>query len=115
MLVTVCLRLYTRFYVKQWLGWDDIFIAVALFFALAMAVVVIMGNMMFNWDRHVWDIDFIHDPSQIRNTLIIAFVAKLVFTFASTFTRLSLVLFYYRLIKNSEFLSTLHQRITMQR
>jgi len=38
---------------------------------------------------------------RIQNANIIAFVAKLMFTMASTFTRLSLLCFYYRLVKDS--------------
>lgn len=37
----------------------------------------------------------------IQSANIIAFVAKLTFTFAATFIRLSLICFYYRLIKDS--------------
>lgn len=37
----------------------------------------------------------------IQSANIIAFIAKLTFTLAATFTRLSLICFYYRLIKDS--------------
>lgn len=48
-------------------------------------------------DRHLWDVA----PWMYQDANIIAFVAKLNFTLASTFTRLSLICFYYRLIKDS--------------
>lgn len=37
----------------------------------------------------------------IQSANIIAFIAKLTFTLAATFIRLSLICFYYRLIKDS--------------
>jgi hypothetical protein len=37
----------------------------------------------------------------VQSANIIAFIAKLTFTLAATFTRLSLICFYYRLIKDS--------------
>ena len=45
----------------------------------------------------------LHIPAgpMIQSANIIAFVAKLTFTLAATFTRLSLICFYYRLIKDS--------------
>jgi hypothetical protein len=45
-------------------------------------------------NRHVWDIPF----TMVEPTSKIAFSAKLVFTCAATFTRLSLHCFYYRLV-----------------
>jgi hypothetical protein len=48
-------------------------------------------------DRHVWDIPF----DQFVPTAKIAMTAKLVFTSAATFTRLSLHCFYYRLIQDT--------------
>lgn len=39
--------------------------------------------------------------NMLQNAAIIAFIAKLTFVLASTFTRLSLLLFYYRLIRDS--------------
>ena len=62
-----------------------------------MTVVVILANEAFGWNRHVWDLS----PSMIPEAGKIAFVAKLMFTLAATFTRLSLLCFYYRLVKDS--------------
>jgi hypothetical protein len=62
-----------------------------------MTVVVILANERYGWNRHEWDIPF----TMVPGANIIAFVAKLMFTFASTFTRISLICFYYRLVKDS--------------
>jgi hypothetical protein len=60
---------------------------------------VILAEQHFYWDRHVWDIP-VH---AIQNANIVGMVAKIVFTLAATFTRLSLCCFYYRLLKESSF------------
>jgi hypothetical protein len=48
-------------------------------------------------NRHVWDIPF----TQYEPTYKIAMTAKVVFTSAATFTRLSLHCFYYRLVTDT--------------
>lgn len=62
-----------------------------------MTTVVILANREYGWNRHVWDIPL----TMIPDANIIAMIAKLMFTLASTFTRLSLICFYYRLVKDS--------------
>jgi len=62
-----------------------------------MTIVVILANQAYGWDLHEWDLP----ASIIPGANKIAFVAKLMFTFAATFTRLSLICFYYRLVKDS--------------
>jgi hypothetical protein len=99
--ITVGLRLYTRLFIKRWFGIDDVFILLALvsrllyrgghsneqqFFTIGLTAVVLLANQAFGWDRHVWDIPF----NLLMTTSKIAMVAKIVFTAAATFTRLSL-------------------------
>lgn len=62
-----------------------------------MTVVVILANQAYGWNRHEWDLT---EPMIIAAGKI-AFVAKLMFTLAATFTRVSLICFYYRLVKDS--------------
>lgn len=62
-----------------------------------MTVVVVLANERFGWDRHIYDIPFDH----IEKANIIALTAKVAFTLAATFTRLSLCMFYYRLVGDS--------------
>ncbi|KAH9838913.1 integral membrane protein [Teratosphaeria destructans] len=97
MLIVVSLRLYCRTRVKKWFGWDGVMIAFALIFAIGLAVIVILAQKVYHWDRHVYDIPL--DDIQASN--IVAMTAKTVFVLAATFTRLSLCLFYYRLVKDS--------------
>ncbi|KAF2721800.1 hypothetical protein K431DRAFT_63989 [Polychaeton citri CBS 116435] len=97
MVLAVGLRFYSRIKVKNWYGVDDGFIAVATVFAVALCVVVIIGNEMFCWDRHTWDVPW----NKIKGAMIIAFVAKIAFTLAATTTRISLLCLYYRLVQDS--------------
>ncbi|KAK1815506.1 hypothetical protein LTR12_010057 [Friedmanniomyces endolithicus] len=98
-LVTVAVvgRLYSRLVVKQWFGVDDSLILLAYLFTIGMTVVVVLANEAYGWNLHEWDLK----PSMIVQANKIAFVAKLMFTLAATFTRLSLICFYYRLVKDS--------------
>ncbi|KAF2031315.1 hypothetical protein EK21DRAFT_63495 [Setomelanomma holmii] len=95
--ITVALRLYTRLVIKRWFGLDDCFILVALLFTIGLTAVVLLANQRYGWDRHVWDIRF----DQFVPTSKIAMTAKVVFTAAATFTRLSLHCFYYRLVADT--------------
>ncbi|KAK4958652.1 hypothetical protein LTR28_005415, partial [Elasticomyces elasticus] len=95
--LAVALRYYARIAIKKWFGSDDVLIGLALLFTLGMTAVVLLANLLYGWDRHVWDIP----PSKIQKANVIAFAAKIMFTMAATFTRLSLLSFYFRLVKDS--------------
>ncbi|KAK3113861.1 hypothetical protein LTR53_008436 [Teratosphaeriaceae sp. CCFEE 6253] len=90
-------RLWSRLVVKQWFGVDDSLILLALLFTVGMTIVVILANEAYGWNRHEWDFT----PEMIVGANKVAFAAKLMFTLAATFTRLSLICFYYRLVKDS--------------
>lgn len=84
-------------------------------FTLGMNVSVILANNVFGWNRHLWDVkvnmsvslgsDDLNATTNIwhryQNASIVAFCAKLLFVEAATFTRISLILFYYRLVRDS--------------
>lgn len=97
-ILAVALRFYCRLSAGALrVGWDDAMIALALFFTIVLTAVVILADKRYGWNRHVYDIS----PGDITDANIIALVAKLLFTLAATFTRLSLCAFYYRLVKDS--------------
>lgn len=62
-----------------------------------MTAVVLLANTRYGWNRHLWDVPV----TVLQNANIIAFVAKIMFTLAATFTRLSLLCFYFRLVKDT--------------
>ncbi|CAI6336000.1 unnamed protein product [Periconia digitata] len=94
---TVFLRLYTRIFIKRWFGIDDFLILLALIFTVALTTVVILANLRLGWDRHIYDIPL----TSLAANLKIAMVAKCLFVSAATFTRLSILTFYYRLVTES--------------
>lgn len=69
----VGIRLYSRAYIRKWVGIDDFLVSVAsvsisailggvadrsqaLFLGITIAIAV--GNAKYGWDRHMWDIPF---------------------------------------------------------
>lgn len=90
------LRLFWRLSKSQG-GIDDIMISIAYLFTVGMTTVVLLAFRSYGWDRHIWDIN----PNIVQSAQIIAFCAKMMFVFASGFTRLSLMFLYYRLVKES--------------
>lgn len=95
--LSIIIRLYSRIYIKHQSGIDDVMIVIAYICTVGITADVILANRKYGWDRHVWDVPV----SMIQSANIVAFVAKLLFTFASTFTRLSLIFLFYRLIKDT--------------
>ncbi|GME64378.1 hypothetical protein GTA08_BOTSDO12914 [Neofusicoccum parvum] len=95
--ITLFLRLYTRIFIKRWFGSDDVFIILAYISTVGLTANVIIANTHFFWNRHVWDVPIASFPEVLK----VAFSAKLIFVFAATFTRQSLLCFYYRLIADS--------------
>jgi hypothetical protein len=70
----------------------------------------LLANKEYGWDRHVYDIPF----TKLAPTSKIAMAAKVIFVCAATFTRLSLLFFYYRLVEDSGkklFLWTVHANV----
>ncbi|KAF2476573.1 uncharacterized protein BDR25DRAFT_375541 [Lindgomyces ingoldianus] len=112
-MLVVSLRIYTRLAIKRWFGSDDVFIMLALIFSIALTVIVILANQVYGWNRHIYDVPF----TKIAATLQIAMAAKVIFTAAATFTRLSLLCFYYRLVHDSSkkiFTWAVHANVAFQ-
>lgn len=94
--LAIALRLYWRLSKSQG-GIDDILITIAYVFSIGMAAVVLLAFQNYGWNKHVWDVS----PTLVQPAQIVAFCAKMMFVFASGFTRLSLMALYYRLVKES--------------
>jgi hypothetical protein len=56
-----------------------------------------LGFTKYGWNRHIWDVI----PSTLPANGKIALSVKIFFLFASTFTRMALLCFYYRMIKDT--------------
>ncbi|KAI4724200.1 hypothetical protein E4T49_08091 [Aureobasidium sp. EXF-10728] len=97
--LAVPLRLYGRYINKGRLGWDDLNMGIAYIFAMALGVVVILANVRYQWNRHLWDVEF----TKFQAASVVALITKLLFTFAGAFARASLICFYFRLIQDTGF------------
>ena len=97
--LSIGIRLYSRMLVKHQSGIDDVMIVLAYIFTIGMTAVVLLANRSYGWNRHMWDVEI----GMIEHANIIAFAAKIMFTLASSFTRLSLIFLYYRLVKDTQF------------
>lgn len=99
-LITVCvaLRLYTRIAIKRWFGIDDWFIILAYIFTVGTDITVILANERYYWNRHIWDIPLNHASGVLK----IVLSATILFTAASSCTRISLLCFYYRLVREAK-------------
>ena len=97
--LSIGIRLYSRMLVKHQSGIDDVMIVLAYIFTIGMTAVVLLANRNYGWNRHMWDVEL----DMIERANIIAFVAKIMFTLASSFTRLSLIFLYYRLVRDTQF------------
>ncbi|KAF2429363.1 hypothetical protein EJ08DRAFT_573853, partial [Tothia fuscella] len=93
----VLLRLYVRAYVLRWWGIDDVFIIIALICTMALTACVILANLSYGWDRHLWDLPF----REWAGALKLAWATKVIFSASACFTRLALLFFYYRLVQDS--------------
>ncbi|KAH0022457.1 hypothetical protein KCU78_g5758, partial [Aureobasidium melanogenum] len=95
--LAVPLRLYGRYTNKGRLGWDDFNMAIAYIFGMALGIVVILANVRYQWNRHLWDVEF----TMFQSASIVALASKLLFSLAGSFARASLICFYFRLIKDT--------------
>lgn len=90
----VALRIWTRAYMRRWLGWDDFWCVVGLIFAVGFSVATILADYVYGSNVHIWDIQI----SNLEIILQIAMATKVLFTCAGTAIRQSLLCFYLRLI-----------------
>lgn len=94
--LSIIVRIYARLTTSK-IGLDDWLIILAYLFTIGMTAAVLLANRRYGWDRHTWDVRI----DVIQNAQIIAFVTKQMFVAASSFTRLSLIMLYYRLVRET--------------
>ncbi|RJE22605.1 integral membrane protein [Aspergillus sclerotialis] len=92
--VVTCLRLYTRLKITTSPGLDDALIIFAMGFAIAMCTVNSLAAERHGWSRHIWDIPPTWLPTLQKYNLTF----QVLFSWASTLTKLSLLWFCRRLL-----------------
>ncbi|KAI1376749.1 hypothetical protein F4677DRAFT_72627 [Hypoxylon crocopeplum] len=93
-LVTIALaiRLYARIWLTRGFGLDDVFILLAYFPAIAFTVIGVYGEDELQWNRHSWDVEYKYWVPGLQLT----FANQILFDFATTLTKLSILTLLYR-------------------
>ncbi|EPS34360.1 hypothetical protein PDE_09324 [Penicillium oxalicum 114-2] len=93
-LLVVALRLYTRFRITCSAGVDDALIVIGLAFTIAMVAVTSLATETWGWNRHVWDVP----PTWLPTVQKLNIVFQIMFSWASSVTKISLLWFCRRLL-----------------
>ena len=96
LLILVGLRTYTRLRLTRNFGYDDIAIVAAVFPTLACASITVYAVKNIGWDRHIWDVPI----DELVSSLKIAMAIEILFSFACTLTRMSILLLVLRIMAN---------------
>ncbi|KAI9707137.1 MAG: hypothetical protein M1836_000097 [Candelina mexicana] len=96
-LITVALRYYTRIRITGSFGTDDVVIGLSLFPTIALCVVVFIADRHYGWNKHSWDLDPTKGPSGYKLCLS----AQFLLFWAATLNKMSLLVFYRRLITSA--------------
>ncbi|TEY80334.1 hypothetical protein BOTCAL_0039g00310 [Botryotinia calthae] len=94
----ILIRLYTRLVMSKAFGLDDWLILAAMVPSTAFAVLAVLANRKFHFNRHVWDVPL----SQITFGLQYVIIIQIVFTLAQTLTKCSMLALYYRILSSGQ-------------
>ncbi|ESZ90857.1 hypothetical protein SBOR_8749 [Sclerotinia borealis F-4128] len=97
-LLIVLIRLYTRLQISKSFGLDDWLIAAAMLPSTTFAVLAILAEEAFQFNRHVWDLP----TSQVTFGLQYVMITQIVFTLAQTLTKCSMLALIYRILSNGK-------------
>ncbi|KUJ19087.1 uncharacterized protein LY89DRAFT_731510 [Mollisia scopiformis] len=96
-LLIVGIRTYTRTCLSKSFGADDWFILAALLPTTAFAIMTLLAELHFGWNRHIWDVQL----STISTGLKIILCTEVLFCLATSLTKLSMLTLIYRLVSHS--------------
>jgi hypothetical protein len=94
LLILVALRAYTRLCLTKNFGPDDVAIAASVVPTLGCAVITMLAVLYHGWDRHVWD----NPPDQLVLALKLSMAVEILYSFACSLTRLSILLLVFRVM-----------------
>jgi len=78
-------------------GLDDVFISLAWGLAMITGGFEILGALKYGFDRHIWYVE----PSLWEGGALLGWVEGLLYIFASMFAKISVLLFYRRLVEGT--------------
>ncbi|CZR65357.1 related to L-fucose permease [Phialocephala subalpina] len=90
----VGIRIYTRLRISKSFGPDDWLILAALFPTTAFAIISLVAEIHFGWNRHIWDVR----ADTITAGLKIVLAMEVLFGVATTLTKVSMLALIYRIM-----------------
>jgi hypothetical protein len=93
-LLVVSLRTFTRVYLSKTFGADDVFLLLAVLPTTACAVLGILADDAWQWNRHVWDLS----PDNVVFGLKMSIVLECLFGLAVACTKISLLILVMRVM-----------------
>ncbi|KAM0182246.1 hypothetical protein ACHAPF_001135 [Botrytis cinerea] len=90
--------LYTRLGMSKTFGLDDWLILAAMVPSTAFAILAILANRKFHFNRHVWDVPL----TEVTFGLQYVIITQIVFTLAQTLTKCSMLALYYRILSSGQ-------------
>ncbi|QSZ35475.1 hypothetical protein DSL72_008345 [Monilinia vaccinii-corymbosi] len=90
------IRFYTRLHISKSFGLDDWLIIAAMVPATTFAMLAILAEEAFKFNRHTWDVP----TTQIVFGLQFVLITQIVFTFSHTLTKCSMMALLYRILAN---------------
>ncbi|KAF2402985.1 hypothetical protein EJ06DRAFT_316167 [Trichodelitschia bisporula] len=96
--IAVGTRLYSRIFIRHWIGADDALVIAAYISTVAVSAVVFYGNARLQWDRHAYDMRL----DDVVPALKALYASKMLWAASSSFTRLSLLCLFYRLLDHCQ-------------
>lgn len=94
----ILIRLYTRLGMSKTFGLDDWLILAAIVPSTAFAILAILANRKFHFNRHVWDVPL----TEVTFGLQYVIITQIVFTLAQTLTKCSMLALYYRILSSGQ-------------
>ncbi|ESZ92858.1 hypothetical protein SBOR_6766 [Sclerotinia borealis F-4128] len=92
--IVVGLRTFTRLYLSKHFGVDDVFLLIALVPTTVCAVIALLAQDRWSWNRHIWDVT----PDYAEFGLKISILLECLFGLAVGFTKISLLILVMRVM-----------------
>lgn len=97
-LSVIVIRIYTRLRISKSFGLDDWLILAAMLPSTTFAVLAILAEESFHFDRHIWDVPL----DRVIFGLQYVIITQIVFTVGQTLTKCSMLALYYRILSRGE-------------
>ncbi|KAM3152555.1 hypothetical protein ABEW05_007015 [Botrytis cinerea] len=92
--IVVGLRTFTRTHLSKHFGIDDVFLLIALVPTTACAVIALLAQERWKWNRHIWDVA----PDDAEFGLKISLLLECLFGLAVALTKISLLILVMRVM-----------------